>query len=266
MPRRDEVCRILASAPSDQRAFIERLTRSEVDSAEVHEQLAAAARDQQDRRAWIVANWPHVVELEQLNRIVAQLPPPARWPTCPAEPVRELVEALRAQAPAVRVREERSLAEISRQQTDDDPTARLKARRDQLTRLAARADASERAALDAATHNLNRQIRAANRQQGIDAVFAKYDSSTTDVVRENRTATVAHDVLTNPPSWVLDGLHRLTIGRPVSDVDVSVLATRIVAAAVELDRSGYHPDHWELRPVSYPVPEAPAPDVPVPAW
>ena len=45
-----------------------------------------AAQDQ--RREWIVANWPHLIELEQVTALIAQQQPLAHWPANQSETVR----------------------------------------------------------------------------------------------------------------------------------------------------------------------------------
>ena len=84
----------MSSAPADHRELIEHLTTGNVGSAEVHEHLVAAVNAQQERRDWIVANWPYVVELEQLNALIAAQPALAHWPTAVPPPVQAVLDAL----------------------------------------------------------------------------------------------------------------------------------------------------------------------------
>jgi hypothetical protein len=78
--RRAELQALISTAPTDHRDLVERLTAGNVESANVHEHLAATVTTQHERRDWIIANWPHVVvELEQLNALITGQPALAHW-------------------------------------------------------------------------------------------------------------------------------------------------------------------------------------------
>lgn len=79
--RRAELQQLMRTAPPDQRAFIERLTHADLGPGELHDQLLAATHVQDARRDWITANWPHVVELEQIS--TPSSPPNPRSPAGP---------------------------------------------------------------------------------------------------------------------------------------------------------------------------------------
>ena len=92
--RRAELQALMNTAPADHRELIERLTAGNVGSAEVHEHLVAATTAQQERRDWIVANWPHVVELEQVNALITAQPALAHWPTATPPAVQAVLDAM----------------------------------------------------------------------------------------------------------------------------------------------------------------------------
>ena len=74
---------------------------------------------------------------------------------------------------------------------------------------------------------------------------------------ERRRLTVSCDTLTDPPDWVVEHLHRLHDNGHLSTTRVDDLATRIVEAAVHLDRHGHLPEHWAevgRRPAARPIP------------
>jgi hypothetical protein len=123
--RRHELEQLLATAPSDQRAFVDRLVGSQLDPNEIHEYVAAAMAVQDARRDWILANWPHLVELEHVNRLIADQEPLAHWPTAQPSEVQHVLDALRALAPEIETREDRTLTEIDRAEADADPAHRL---------------------------------------------------------------------------------------------------------------------------------------------
>src|SRR5690606_10425897 len=119
--RRAELQALMRTAPADHRELIERLTAGTVGSAEVHEHLLAATTAQQARRDWIVANWPSVVELEQLNPRVAIHPALAHWPTAPPPPVQAVLDAVASCATPPPVREQRTLAALDHEAAANDP-------------------------------------------------------------------------------------------------------------------------------------------------
>lgn len=69
--------------------------------------------------------------------------------------------------------------------------------------------------------------------------------------------TVGYDVVTGPPEWVVEHLRRLHDDGRLGTTRVTDLATRVVEAAIHLDRHGHLPDDWAevgLRPATHPVP------------
>ena len=256
--RRVELQALMSTAPADHRELIEHLTAGKVGSADVHEHLVAAATAQQDRRDWIVANWPHVVELEQLNALIAAQPALAHWPTAIPPPVQAVLDAMASGATSPPSREHRTLAALDLEAAANDPARQAKATIRELDELAGRASTSaERAAVEKALRAARLELRQARRAQRIDDVFARYGGSPHDDAVERRVHTVGCDVLTDPPDWVVEQVRRLHDDGRLGTTRVSDLATRIVAAAVHLDRHGCLPDGWAefgLRPATRPVP------------
>ena len=256
--RRAELQALMSTAPADHRELIEHLTAGNVGSAEVHEHLVAATTAQQDRRDWIVANWPYVVELEQVNALINAQPAFAHWPTATPLPVQAVLDAVASCASPPRAREQRTLATLDQQAAANDPVRQAAAKIRDLDQLAPRASTSaERAAVEEALRAARLELRQARREQHIDDVFARYGGSAQDDAIGRRRLTVGYDVLTDPPDWVVEQLRRLHDDGRLGTTRVSDLATRIVAAAVHLDRHGCLPDGWAefgLRPATRPVP------------
>ncbi len=256
--RRAELQALMSTAPADHRELIEHLTAGKVGSVEVHEHLVAATTAQQDRRDWIVANWPYVVELEQVNALINAQPAFAHWPTATPLPVQAVLDAVASCASPPRAREQRTLATLDQQAAANDPVRQAEAKFRDLDRLAPRASTSaERAAVEEALRAARLELRQARREQHIDNVFARYGGSAQDDAIERRRLTVGYDVLTDPPDWVVEQVRRLHDDGRLGTTRVSDLATRIVAAAVHLDRHGCLPDGWAefgLRPATRPVP------------
>jgi hypothetical protein len=69
--RRHELDDLFATVPDDCRALIARLQRGALDLDDTRELLEAANRQQGERQHWIVRNWPHVVEYQEINRTLA---------------------------------------------------------------------------------------------------------------------------------------------------------------------------------------------------
>ncbi len=265
LARRDELEALMHTAPPDHRRLIEGLTSGSVNTADVHEQLVTAGRAQDDRRGWIVANWPHVVELEQVNALIAAQPPLAHWPLTQPVAVQTMLDAMSGAAPPLAQREDRSLAEIDREAIANDPVRRIESQIDELDQLAARTTSTaERDAVTAAQRAARHDLAAARRAQQIDDVFARYGADPHTDARERRALTIAHDVLTEPPSWVIDHVRRLHDNGQLSTTRLAELTTRVVTAAIELDQHGRLPNDWESRPMQAPVRVVPAVEVAVP--
>ena len=256
--RRSELQLLMSTAPADHRKLVERLTVGDVGSAVVHEHLVAAVNAQDERRDWIVANWPHVVELEQLNALIVAQPALAHWPAATAPAVQAVLDAMASAASPPPSREHRTLAALDHEATVNDPVRQAQARVHDLDQLVARASTSaEQAALHEALRAARLELRQARREQHIDNVFARYGGSARDDAIERRRLTVGYGVLTDPPDWVEEHLRRLHDDGRLGATRVDDLATRIVDAAVHLDRHGHLPDGWAefgLRPGTRPVP------------
>jgi conjugative relaxase-like TrwC/TraI family protein len=258
--RRAELQALMSTAPADHRELVERLTAGDIGSAEVHEHLVAVVNAQQERRDWIVANWPHVVELEQLNALIAAQPALAHWPTATPPAVQAVLDAMANAASPPPSREHRTLAVLDHEAAENDPVRQAHARVRDLDQLAARTRTSaERTALNEALQAARLELRQARREQRVNDVFARYGIGAHDDARERRRLTVGYDILTDPPDWVVEHLRRLHDDGRLDTTRIEDLATRIVDAAVHLDRHGHLPDTWPnvaLLPSTREVPVA----------
>jgi hypothetical protein len=243
--RRVELQALMSTAPADHRELVERLTAGAVGSAEVHEHLATAANAQQERRDWIAANWPHVVELEQLNALIAAQPALAHWPTATPPAVQAVLDAMASAASPPPVREDRTLAALDQEAAENDPVRQAQAKVSDLDQLAAGASThAEQAAIDEALRAARLELRQARREQQVDEVFARYGAGAHAGAVERRRLTVGYDVLTEPPEWVVEHLRRLHDDGRLGTTRVADLVTRVVDGAVYLDRHGHLPDSW----------------------
>jgi conjugative relaxase-like TrwC/TraI family protein len=243
--RQDELQHLLASAPADQRQFIDRIVTSQLDPTELHEYLTAAMAVQDARRDWIITNWPHLIELEQVTQLIAKQQPLAHWPTAQPDPVRDVLEQLRQLAPRLDAREERTLAELDRQEADSDPVLKLEGRRAHLRRLAGRtASPGEHDVIKTELASLNDQLRTARREQSLQQAFDRYLPTATDEARATRITTLAHDTLTAAPAWVVEHIRYLHDNDQLTTCDIPTLATRITKAAAYHDLHGQLPAPW----------------------
>ncbi len=68
LERRAELDGMLAGAPADWRTTISQLRSGQLSLDDTADLLQAALDGQAARRDWIIANWPHVVEYQEINR------------------------------------------------------------------------------------------------------------------------------------------------------------------------------------------------------
>ncbi len=256
--RRAELEQLLATAPADQQEFIDRIAQSELDPTEMHEYLSAAMAVQDERRDWILTNWPHLVELEQVTTLIAEQEPLAHWPITQPDAVRDVLEQLRELAPNLDTREERTLAELDRIEIESDPVRKLEARRTHLRQLADQASIpAEREAIHSELATLSHDLRAARRSRTINEAFDRYGPTKSDDARATRIATLAHDTLTGQPSWVIDEIRGLHDKGQLNTHDVAALAARLTQAAAHQDRHGQLPDAWiDIAPIRSVTPAA----------
>jgi hypothetical protein len=253
--RRDELQRLVATAPADQHALIDRLAHSQLDAAELHEHLVAAMQAQHQRRDWIIGNWPHLVELEQINTLIAALPPLAHWPAALPDPVRDVLDQLRKLAVEPDVREERTLADLDRIAEQRDPVRRLEGRHAELESMMSRAvTPEEQDAVHAELITSRAALRAAREQQTVDQTFRQYRPNPLDSARVARTATITYDSLVTQPEWVLDRVRQLHAAAELPTTGITQLVAQIGVAAVHLDRFGEPPTAWpHLEPAGIEV-------------
>jgi hypothetical protein len=240
--RQHQLQQLLAEAPADQRAFIERVVTSQLEPTEMHEYLTAAMAVQDARRAWIITNWPHLVELEQITTLINAQAPLAHWPDAQPDEVRRVLDQLRAAAPALDQREDHTLAELDRREADADPVRSLEARRDRLRRLAARVmTQAEQDAIDDEIASTITQLRSARRQRHVEHTFDRYQTNPIKRARSARIATLAADTLTAQPAWVVDHVRFLHEHHQLTTCDIAALAQSLTAAAVAGDGVGGDP-------------------------
>jgi hypothetical protein len=240
--RRAELRQEIATAPPDHRQFIDRIVTSQLDPTEMHDYLSAALATQDARRTWIVANWPHLVELEQITALVDALPAFAHWPPSQPDEVRHVLEELRSTARPPSFREDRTLAEIDREAAAADPVRAIETRRNQLQAMASRVvTPAERETVDEELRHLTEELRSSRRARLVDKTFDRYTQSPANEAHAARIATIGAEVLTTQPDWVVDHLRSLHERDLLRTCDIPQLAASIVAAAAEAERTCLDP-------------------------
>jgi hypothetical protein len=68
LERRSQLDQLFAAAPADWGPTIRQLQTGQLSLDDTAELLGAALEGQRARRQWILANWPHVVEYQEINR------------------------------------------------------------------------------------------------------------------------------------------------------------------------------------------------------
>jgi AAA domain/TrwC relaxase/UvrD-like helicase C-terminal domain len=247
--RQHDLEELLQAAPADQRQFIDRIVNSALDPTQMHEYLSAVLSARTARRDWIITNWPHIVELEQVTSLITAQQTQPHWPTTQPDPIRTVLDQLRRYAPQVDQREERSLAELAQQAIDQDPVRRLQARQSDLQQLSPHTLSSdEREALHLELVNINNELRRARRQQAGEQALDRYISNPLDDARATRIATLAADTLASQPAWVIDHVRYLHDNHQLTTTDTTKLATRIITTAAHNDLHGYLPAAWPAPP------------------
>lgn len=231
--RREELEQLLAGAPADQRALIDRLAHSQLDPGELHEYLVAAMQAQDARRDWIIANWPHLIELEQVNVVLASQPALAHWPLALPQQVQDVLDQLRAMAVPPEQREERSLAEIERTRLESDPVYRIEQRLTRLQHLLdATNDTEERRAVLQEITECRSELRSARSERAVDSAMATYAA---DSPVGRRIATLRYDILTSQPEWLVDEVLRLDECDGLRHLGMPKLATHLARRSLEID-------------------------------
>jgi len=231
--RREELEQLLATAPADQRTLIDRLAHSQVDPGELHEYLVAAMQAQDTRRDWIIANWPHLIELEQVNLVLASQPAFAHWPVALPQQVQDVLDQLRAMAIPPEQREERSLAEIEQARLESDPVRRIEQRLARLNQLLDTADEVDaRRAVLQEIAECRADLRQARAERAVDSAMAGY---ATDGAVGRRIATLRYDVLTSEPDWLVDEVLQLHAYGALAGTKLDDLVRRVVRFAADVD-------------------------------
>ena len=249
--RRQELAETLAGAPDDQRHVIDRLLAVRADPDAVHQVLTSAHELQHDRRQWILEHWPHLVELNEIDTLIAQQPPLAHWPAA-SDKITATLALLAASAAPITSREDTTLHQLAIDQDATDATLAIRRRIRDLTMTAdnyrtARSDPvrspseREHAAVQVGAHTreASRLRNELDHLQGARLVSHYTGSGPTafNLRADRRRATVAHDTVTRPPAWVVEHVRRLDESGQLDHIDIGELADEVTGRAIDIDRT-----------------------------
>jgi hypothetical protein len=247
LARQEQLRRIIETAPAADRGIVDAALDSSRSARDLHAQLAMTVGRRGERTAWILEHWPHIVELEQLERIISDLDPLVLWPAAEAPEVQALLDQLRQIPEAIIEREARSLAELDRLEADANPSIRLQRRIDELTARAAALDREARIEGQASSdrrNTLGREVRRLrielgqlDRSHADEALLDGYAGPSPEYQRSRliRAANVSHAALTEQPDWVIDHVRQRHHEGRLANVSLRQVVERISAEAVERD-------------------------------
>ena len=152
---------------------------SRLDAHEVHDHLSNATAARGQCSDWIVANWPHLIELEQVSALIAQLGQLAHWSPNQSSNVRRMMAQLHALAVQPDPREERTIAAS----TDPSPTAITSAGSSHAATTSSSKPCSPSPTTSASQSpteldDVGDRLHTSRRQARSDAAFARYGAST----------------------------------------------------------------------------------------
>ena len=251
--------RLLATAPPDCRDLIDQVLARDTDPGHLHAALVDAHRTQAARRAWILANWPYVVEREQLGRL-ADADPLGHWPVAASSAVQDVLKQLRRDLEPPATREDRTLTELELQLSAADPdeqlarlTGNLMGLRHQLDQV----ELTQRAAPPAEQDLLAQEAAVLTRQITLAtaALEAERSRGQRDALHEGtdtdlptamalRVHQLVYDGIHNREPWVIDTLDKLDRVGTLDQLEPDMIYRHLQHAAAELEPTRQH--HLEL--------------------
>ena len=251
--RIEELERLFATAPTDQANVLDDIVRGNLNEGELHDTLAQAADSPSQRDRWIIANWPHIVEHQQLQQLATEHDALAHQPIELRPAAQDVLQQLLANFEHVEPTETRSIAELETALLALDPAAHLHALTQELAdindRIAANADGStpartgvynqllqaEHDALQAHRSTLRSSIRDERRK--IDN--ERWDDGLANQLRDaiaQRETTLYQQTLHDPPEWAVGLLNDLDDNGSLQQLPNHRVAQLLQMEALERDR------------------------------
>ncbi|MGE0308927.1 MAG: MobF family relaxase, partial [Acidimicrobiia bacterium] len=224
--RISQLDQLFANAPTDQSRIIDDLVAGHLTTPDLHAALTEARSAQTERDRWILANWPHIVEHHELQRIAEVHDPLAHWPRPISPEVEAVLDNLAARLnPDLQV-EGRTLAELHTAIAALDPGARL---RDLTSQLVALNDRLRRVETDyssetnpdrvallvaeletlRANQHEARALIATERQTISRQTSASTDHESLRAAITHRTTTIYQQAIDERPEWLIELLTEL---------------------------------------------------------
>jgi hypothetical protein len=248
-----ELEELFRSAPSDQRQLVEDLTSGRMSTRDLHEALDTAHQRQKERDGWVLANWPYVVEHQELLRLAESHDPLASWPRAMLPSVSDTLDRLAAEFTADSSVEPRSLAELEACLTALDPASSVRELNERLVRIDDEL-ASVASSLGEETDPIRRQLLEDERfalavqrirvgdQVGVAQALLRdrrWECEVSDLQTaiSRRAEFVYHSAVKGRPEWLLDALTALDESAPLAQLSARQLREQVLEAAVAVDRS-----------------------------
>jgi UvrD-like helicase C-terminal domain len=252
--RIEELERLFATAPTEQANVIDDIVSGNLNESELHDTLAQAADSPSQRDQWIIANWPHIVEHQQLQQLAAEHDTLAHQPIELRLAARRVLQQLLANSEHIEPEETRTIAELETALLVLDPGAQLQALTQELAeindRISAIADSptpagdaehdqllqAERDALQARRSPLRSAIREARRK----VTEERWDDSPANQLRAaitHRTTTLYQQTIEDPPDWAVQLLNDLDDSGSLQQLSDHQVAQLLQAEALGRDRA-----------------------------
>jgi hypothetical protein len=251
--RIEELERIFATAPTEQANVLDDIVGGNLNESELHDTLAQAADSPSPRDRWIIANWPHIVEHQQLQRLAAGHDALDHRPSELRPGARRVLQQLSANFEHIEPEEARTMGELETALLALDPAAPLHALTQELAdindRISAIADGSaptgtnehnqllraEHDALAARRSTLRSSIRLERRR----IAEQRWDDGPANRLHDaiaQRTATLYQQAIDDPPEWAIHLLNDLDDNGSLQQLPNHQVAQLLQAEALERDR------------------------------
>jgi conjugative relaxase-like TrwC/TraI family protein len=251
--RLEELERIFATAPTEQTNVVDDIVRGNLSEGELHDTLAQAAESPSQRDRWIIANWPHIVEHQQLQQLAAEHNALAHWPIALRPAARRVLQQLLANSEHVEPDETRTIAELESALLALDPAAHLHALTQELADINDRISAIADGSAPAGTNDHNQLIqaerdvlgakrstlRSAIRDERRKMAEQRWDGGPANRLHAaiaQRTTTLYQQAIDDPPQWAVQLLNDLDDNGSLQQLPNHRVAQLLQAEALERDR------------------------------
>jgi conjugative relaxase-like TrwC/TraI family protein len=248
-----ELEQLFATAPTDHANVVDDIVSGNLNESERHDTLAQAAESPSQRDRWIIANWPHIVEHQQLQQLAAEHDTLAHPPVELRPAAEQVLQRLAANHKRIEREETRTIAELETALLALDPAAHLQALTQELAdvndRISATADSSapagatehdqllqaERDALQAQRSRMRSSIRLERSK----IVEQRWDDGPANQLRAaiaRRETMLYQQTIDDPPDWAIQLLNDLDDSGSLQQLPNHQVAQLLQKETLERDR------------------------------